>query len=190
MSASPRLLRHALGAAAIAVVLPACDRTEPLESVVDENDDPVFVVADRAESPEIRHWLRVLGKDTKRFRSFAAAQKAGYTAQITECMHQPGAGGMGFHYGDPALIDARVQPYRPEVLLYEPLKNGELRFVAVEYIVPFDAWTAADPPELNGLTFRPNQTFQVWALHVWIARHNPSGRFADWNPVVNCEHAS
>jgi hypothetical protein len=31
-----------------------------------------------------------------------------------------------------------------------------------------------------------NHTFDVWALHVWVWKHNPSGMFADWNPQVSC----
>jgi hypothetical protein len=27
-------------------------------------------------------------------------------------------------------------------------------------------------------------------LHVWVWKHNPSGMFEDWNPTVNCDHAS
>ena len=34
--------------------------------------------------------------------------------------------------------------------------------------------------------FARNETFQVWALHVWVWRKNPNGTFADWNPKVNC----
>jgi hypothetical protein len=97
---------------------------------------------------------------------------------------------MGFHCGDPGLIDGVVEELKPELLLYEPQKNGRLRLVAVEYVVPFTAWTQADPPSLHGLTFAANQTFQVWALHAWVWRHNPAGTFADWNPTVNCAHAS
>ena len=73
------------------------------------------------------------------------------------------------------------------------IRTGErasLRLVAVEYIVPFTAWTDPDPPVLHGLVFHANQTFQVWALHAWVFHHNPSGMFADWNPDVSCEEVS
>jgi hypothetical protein len=75
---------------------------------------------------------------------------------------------------------------RPEVLLYEPMGEGRLRLIGVEFIIPFTAWTAAEPPTLYGQTFARNETFQVWALHVWPWRENPRGMFSDWNPKVSC----
>jgi hypothetical protein len=38
-------------------------------------------------------------------------------------------------------------------------------------------------------TFKRNEQFGVWALHVWLYRDNPSGIFADWNPRVSCAAA-
>jgi hypothetical protein len=143
-----------------------------------------------AGKTEVNRWLASLRGVLAPFHRFEAAHAAGYDAQITPCMELPGTGGMGFHCGDPGLIDGVVEELKPELLLYEPQKNGRLRLVAVEYVVPFTAWTQADPPSLHGLTFAANQTFQVWALHAWVWRHNPAGTFADWNPTVNCAHAS
>jgi hypothetical protein len=97
---------------------------------------------------------------------------------------------MGFHYGDTDLIDGTVEEFAPELLLFEPQKNGKLRFVGVEYIVPFTAWTEPEPPVLHGLTFHANNTFQVWALHAWVGQNNPAGIFQDWNPRINCDNAS
>src|ERR671912_664662 len=66
------------------------------------------------------------------------AMAAGYSVAVTPCLALPGVGGMGFHYGNPALInDPAVRELEPELLLYEPQKNGEMRFVGVEYIIPF-----------------------------------------------------
>lgn len=122
-------------------------------------------------------WLASLRSELAGYHQFE--KKAGYTEEITPCMEQPGVGGMGFHYGDPMLIDGKVEALKPELLLYAPEKNGRMRLVAVEYIVPFTAWTDATPPSLYGLEFSPNQTFQVWALHAWVWRNNPRGMFAD-----------
>jgi hypothetical protein len=126
---------------------------------------------------------------TAKFHQFDAAVAAGWSAQITECFQDATLGGMGFHYGNPDLIDGTVDGLEPELLLYEPQKNGNLRLVAVEYIVPFTAWTASEPPQLYGQSFMRNEAFGIWALHVWHERHNPRGMFADWNPKVNCDNA-
>jgi hypothetical protein len=100
-----------------------------------------------------------------------------------------GMGGMGFHYGNPSLIDGSVRADSPELLLYEPDEHGRLRLVAVEYIVPLSAWTSPQPPRLFDRDFRVNEAFQVWALHAWVWKENPSGMFADWNPNVSCPTA-
>ncbi len=130
-----------------------------------------------------------LRERTAKFHRFDAAVDAGWSVQITECFENPQLGGMGFHYGNPALIDGTVNALEPELLLYEPQKNGRLRFVAVEYIVPFTAWSGAEPPELYGQSFHRNEAFGIWALHVWHMRENSRGIFADWNPKVSCRYA-
>jgi hypothetical protein len=136
--------------------------------------------------------LAALRRVTATFHDFATAAAAGWSAQITPCMTDPaGAGGMGFHYGNPALIDGSASVEEPELLLYEPERNGRLRLVAVEYIIPYTAHSrSATPPELFGQQFKQNDTFQLWGLHAWVWEHNPSGVFADWNPRVTCENTS
>jgi hypothetical protein len=122
------------------------------------------------------------------FHNIEAAKDAQYTVALTGCMVDPTLGGMGFHYGKGAAIDGTVNPLEPEALLYEPEKNGKLRLVAVEFLVPYTfAPRSGTPPRAFGLDFKQNDTFQVWALHAWIFKHNPSGMFADWNPDVNCD---
>lgn len=131
-----------------------------------------------------------LRERTAAFNRFDAAAAAGWDTRITDCFFDPQLGGMGYHYGNTALIDGTVDALQPELLLYEPEKNGRLRFVAVEYIVPFTAWTAAAPPQLYGQSFHRNEAFGLWVLHVWHMRENPRGTFADWNPRVSCDNAS
>jgi hypothetical protein len=138
-----------------------------------------------AEPDPVARQLDSLRAATTAYQSFAAAKAAGYEVKITECMADP-QGAMGFHYGKGALIDANVSALEPEVMMYEPHANGELKLVGVEYVVPLSAWTAATPPQLYGQTFQRNEMFQVWALHAWIWKDNPQGVFASWNPNVSC----
>jgi len=135
--------------------------------------------------------LAQLRSATARFHEDTlAARNAGYTVQLTGCMTDPTRGGMGFHYGNPSLIDATVNVREPEVLLYEPEKNGRYRLVGVEFIIPYTIRPrGATPPSLFGQDFKQNDIFQLWALHAWVWRNNPSGTFADWNPEVNCDAA-
>ncbi|MEP7227584.1 MAG: hypothetical protein ABI785_09510, partial [Gemmatimonadales bacterium] len=148
--------------------------------------------ANQALGASVHQDLATLRRVTASFHQFARAAAAGWSAPITPCMTDPdGAGGMGFHYGNVGLIDGSVSVAEPELLLYEPERNGRLRLVAVEYIIPygFHARDAA-APVLFGQEFTRNDVFQLWGLHAWVWKKNPSGMFANWNPKVTCEHAT
>ena len=134
--------------------------------------------------------INALRAATASFKRFDNAVRAGWGTQITDCFSDPKLGGMGFHYGNTALIDDIVDPLQPELLLYEPQEDGSLKFVAVEYIVPLAAWTAPQPPSLYGQTFHRNDVFGLWVLHVWHVQKNKSGLFNDWNPIVSCRYAT
>jgi hypothetical protein len=136
--------------------------------------------------------LATLRRVTASFHNFEKAQAAGWGTQITGCMVDPdGAGGMGFHYGNTSLFNGTVRVDEPELLLYEPESNGQLRLVAVEYIIPYTFVPRnAAAPELFGKKFKQNDTFQLWGLHAWVWKDNPVDIFASWNPSVNCSHAT
>lgn len=134
---------------------------------------------------------------TARFANFAKAFDAGYQARITPCWEHATHGAMGYHYGDPSLIDANVELLRPELLMYEPNAGGQLRLVGMEYIVPLDAWELAghdlsdptDVPVLLGQPYTRHSFLPIFKLHIWLWRNNPEGTFADWNPKVSCASA-
>jgi hypothetical protein len=136
--------------------------------------------------------LARLRQATAAFHRFDVASHAGWSEPITACMTDPGgAGGMGFHYGKVKLIDGSVSVEEPELLLYEPEKNGELRLVAVEYIIPYTFHSRdAEPPVLFGQKFAQVDAFQLWGLHAWVWNENPSGMFAPWNPRVTCDNTA
>lgn len=139
--------------------------------------------------PSVEQDIATLRRVTAPFHDTATARAAGWSTPITGCLVDPGGtGGMGYHYGNLAYIDGSVQVEHPELLMYEPEQNGRLRLVGVEYIIPISMWTSPNPPHLYGRDFHINTAFQVWALHVWAWKHNPSGMFADWNPTVNCDN--
>ena len=133
------------------------------------------------------------------FHDFQQASDAGWSTPITPCLKSgdlpstPGAGAMGLHYGNLGYIQdgGVVNLLQPELLLYEPEQNGKLRFVGVEYIVPFaDHPASAAPPTLLGQAFARVPEFGVWGLHIYVGRHNPSGIYAPWNPKVSCVNAA
>ena len=170
-------------------LLAGCDG-EPIATEATPQIRSVVAAASQTSSAAENKDLATLRRVTASFQQFENANAAGWSARITPCMSGPD-GGMGFHYGNVALIDGSVRVDEPELLLYEPEANGRLRLVAVEYIVPYTAWSrSATPPVLFGQDFKHNDTFGIWALHAWVWKENPSGLFADWNPLVTCEHTS
>ena len=181
--------RHSLLALAGAALLFGCT-SEPITT------EAARVLTNTANTQglgaSVEKDLATLRRVTAPFHQFDVAQAANWSAKITSCMTDPGgAGGMGFHYGNVNLIDGSVSPDKPELLLYEPDKNGNLSLVAVEYIIPYAFHPrAADAPRLFDQPFIRNDVFQLWGLHAWVWKNNPSGIFADWNPNVNCDNTT
>lgn len=111
---------------------------------------------------------------------------------LDACITLPDAG-MGVHWADWSLYDTTVDAVQPEALVYEPRKDGGLRLVAVEYLVPQSEWDAIhdDPPTVLGMEMHvvaPPGAEPFYALHAWIFKHNPDGMHADFNPMVTCDH--
>jgi hypothetical protein len=130
---------------------------------------------------------------TARFHSIGRAEAAGY-GPFYVCTEQPGVGTMGQHYVNGALVDdPRVDPMRPEALVYEPKKNGGYKLVALEYVVIAATLPAgASAPTVLGqpMTFVPAGNRyglpDFYQRHVWLYDRNPLGLFNDWNPTVSC----
>jgi hypothetical protein len=128
-----------------------------------------------------------------RYHSIDKARADGYIPG-SPCEASP-AGTMGIHYINPALMGPGIDPAHPEVLVYLPRPDGSLKFVAAEYFqadADQNLGTDADRPFLFGQPFdgpmlghNPQMPIH-YDLHVWLAEHNPSGLFAQWNPAISC----
>jgi hypothetical protein len=143
---------------------------------------------------------------TARYHDLQQANDAGYAVEVADlagitCIDSA-AGAMGIHYLNPTLVPelfdataaADVDAATPELLVYAPGPNGQLRLVALEYLAIKASWDAthADPPSLFGQTF--NTTLagnryglpDFYSLHAWIWDPNPTDLFAPYNPRVSC----
>ena len=114
------------------------------------------------------------------------------------CIDKPGEGTMGVHYVNGDLVgDPEENAATPEALVYEPMKNGRLRLVAVEYVVLKAAWdeTHDGRPSLFGEPFEETLGANryglppYYSLHAWVWKPNPAGMFDDWNPDATCAYA-
>jgi hypothetical protein len=109
-----------------------------------------------------------------------------------------GLGAMGVHYihpdpdPDPPPFDDVVDAQKPEVLVYEPQANGNMKLVALEYVSTVEqslfgqAFAKTDlAPYVGG----PEGVNFAWTLHAWIWAPNPAGVLMPWNPRVTCSNA-
>ena len=182
---------------AAALALAACDAAGPdLTADARGASDNAATSA----STDLNRELAAVRAATAKYHRVERALADGYGAPpfpgadplISECVAHPDLGGMGHHYINARLANGTLDIEQPEILLYEPTKNGRLRLVGVEYLVPFRVEPTADDggtaPTLFGQTFHENDNAGGWTLHVWVWKNNPSGMFADFNPTVSCEY--
>jgi hypothetical protein len=159
----------------------------------------VLVVAGTAAATCGSSRLAGAREATAGFHKLDRAKAAGYTTKVVDlnklsCIAEPGEGAMGVHYLNPGLLDDSVSETSPELVIYEPGKNGKLRFVGLEYLTIKSVWDAShsSPPSLFGHEFMltgADNRFGLppyYSLHAWIWKHNPSGMFQMWNPKVHC----
>ncbi len=138
--------------------------------------------------------LATLEEAVAAFADVDQAAAAGY-GPSSECMVSED-GAQGIHFANKALFEPSVALEAPQLLMYEPLADGSLRFLGVEYLVFQQAWHDAghtERPTLFGRVFDLNETLldePFYLLHVWLSQYNPSGLFANWNPLVDCGHAA
>jgi hypothetical protein len=123
-----------------------------------------------------------------RFKDVKVAVAEGYSP--IPCTSGIDGGAMGVHFVNGEYLKDEVPDIkRPQAVMYEPLPDGKMELVAVEYIA------SKGPASLEGQLFSftgaPNRygLGPFYELHVWAWKENPRGAFADMNPNVTCEHA-
>ena len=139
--------------------------------------------------------VKLVRQITEPYKSVSAAEAAGY-ALAFGCVSGPDSGAMGLHYVNmPLVLDGEIDPEKPEIILYEPIGNGQVRLTGADYLVLADAWDAKNtsPPELMGQLFHrfeaPNRFGlpAFYTLHVWAWKDSPTGTFVNWHATVSCD---
>jgi len=132
---------------------------------------------------------------TEQYKDVAAAKAAGFNLAFG-CVSGPDAGAMGLHFVNmPLVLDGEIDVDRPEIILYEPAGNDQMRLVGADYLVFADAWdkTHTSAPELMGQKFQqfeaPNRFGlpRFYTLHVWAWKNNPTGSFVNWHSNITCD---
>jgi hypothetical protein len=135
-----------------------------------------------ASSDNVGAQLAQVRQVTEKFHNPDTAMNSGGYFPFLPCFDSA-AGGMGQHFARVTQLDGTVKMLEPEILVYEPRSTG-YKLVAVEYVVPIDAWKGSELPALFGRSFHAIPSLGVYALHAWIWRPNSAGIFADYNPDV------
>lgn len=128
--------------------------------------------------------LKAVKQATSRYHSTTQANRSGYM-NSGHCVDSED-GGMGYHWPNQELVDPVFDPLVPEAMLYEKDKNGNMKLVAVEYIV-IDI--GQDHPYFGDYPFDVGGTpvpVDHYSLHVWLYKDNPNGIFTPFNPTVSC----
>jgi len=137
--------------------------------------------------------VQIVRNATEQYLDINNAIAAGY-GPFLGCVSGSDHGAMGIHYVNPSLLNGTIDATKPQALIYEPLSNGQMKLVGVEFITLASTWlqTNSGPPVLEGHVFlyvdSPNRynTPAFFELHVWAWRDNPTGNFVDWNDHVTC----
>jgi hypothetical protein len=144
--------------------------------------------------------VKIVRQVTAKYRSVAVAEGDGYHL-LFGCVSDEDSGAMGLHYVNLGLyahadgtFDAEIDPYQPEIILYEPTPWGP-KLTGADFLVDAETWnkTHAQAPELNGQIFHffdaPNRfgLRPFYTLHVWAWKDSPTGTFVNWNKNVRCD---
>ncbi|RUX94570.1 hypothetical protein [Mesorhizobium sp. M7D.F.Ca.US.004.01.2.1] len=144
------------------------------------------IAATAAHAHDANRLADMVRTANNRFENVAAATAEGYAP--IPCASGITGGAMGIHYVNPTYLkDDAVDVAKPEAVMDEPMADGTLKLVAVEYI------TSKGPASLGGQLFNFNSAPNryglgpFYELHVWAWKQNPTGTFADMNPNVSCD---
>ena len=177
-----RTLRYlATGTMIATAATTACSTDSPLEPMKQLTATARDAAANRGvdkgkQAKQQKQLLATIRRATARYHSIDAALADGYV-QGSPCESMPGQG-IGIHYRKASLFDAVVDPSQPEILVYEPKKNGKLDLIAVAFVVPAAAWddgSHTSPPLLGNQVFEDKRVpdwssppFPTYVLHVWV----------------------
>ena len=152
-------------------------------------------------SPELQSVRKLLDK----YNDPIVAVHDGFYSSVG-CISYPNGGGegamqyapgaMGVHFLNMGNVGPKLDPSKPQVLIYEPV-GDKLRLVAAEWFMPAELAGGKAPSvfgqELGGpmeghKPLMPDGLHH-YDLHVWLWKTNPEGVFSPTNPTVKCPKA-
>jgi len=158
-----------------------------------------------ASAPKLSPELQQARAGLEKYQDPIVAIHDGYFSTLACVEYTKGAaghmqytpGGMGVHFLNLQAIGPKLDPARPQVLIYEPV-GDKLRLAAAEWFVPTEVAGGTHPSifgqELQG-PMEGHEPLQPkglhhYDLHVWLWKNNPAGTFSPTNPAVKCPKGS
>jgi hypothetical protein len=186
MSRTTRFAAATTAVLALTLIIVACDSP----SGPDHNS---LATRESVQKADFQRQVAEMKAATARYNNIANARADGYVDDGFGCVQDPQLGGMGWHLiRDDLHADPTIDPLHPELLVYMPQKNGQMKLVALEYEVYQADWNNAG---FTGVPFILDQPFlplefpgldPVYERHVWLWENNPAGMFEDFNPAIAC----
>ena len=152
----------------------------------------------KAMTPELESVRKLLDK----YNDPIAAVRDGFYSSLG-CISYPNGvvdgsmkypkGAMGVHFINMGNVGPKLDPSKPQVLIYEPV-GDKLKLVAAEWFMPTQLANGTAPTIFGQTLGGPMEGHQPvmpaelhhYDLHVWLWKTNPEGVFSPTNPAVKC----
>jgi hypothetical protein len=175
-----------------AVLVPATARAQAMSKQMDRASTAP------ALAPELVPVKAALAK----YADVTAALRDGYLSTVGCIDYPKGAqegtvtfppGAMGVHFLNMGNVGPKLDPAKPQVLIYEPV-NGKLKLAAAEWFMPVQVAGGKAPTIFGQTLYGPMDGHQPimpkelrhYDLHVWLWKTNPKGMFTSTNAAVKC----
>ena len=152
----------------------------------------------KAMTPELESVRKLLDK----YNDPIAAVRDGFYSSLGYISYPNGVvdgsmrypkGAMGVHFINMGNVGPKLDPAKPQVLIYEPA-GDKLKLVAAEWFMPTQLANGTAPTIFGQTLGGPMEGHQPvmpaelhhYDLHVWLWKANPEGVFSPTNPAVKC----
>lgn len=153
-------------------------------------------------APDLTPELAAVKASLSKYTDVTAALRDGYLSTVGCIDYPTGAqdgtvtfppGAMGVHFLNTANIGPKLDPQKPQILIYEPV-NGRLQLAAAEWFMPVQVAGGKAPVIFGQALAGPMHghvpvmpaSLRHYDLHVWLWKQNPQGVFRETNAAMKC----
>ena len=110
-------------------------------------------------TPQENALVQAVREATARFKNVTSVNGPGEGYELSfGCVSGGDFGAMGLHYVNfPLVLDGEIDVNQPEIVLFEPTRDGRIRITGADFLVLAEDWEAKHPgqgpPQLSGQLF-------------------------------------